>query len=157
MKPTLTIDQPGFRELDEALGDLGKTTAKRVMRRGLLQVGQPIADDYAENLKPYRFSGALHDSAAVSTKLTRRQAALNRKAERRSYVEAYIGAGGLPQAHLEEFGTENTPPRPALRTAWDQGWRAALDSLGEFLWAEIRKAVARAERRAAKRLAKGGR
>lgn len=155
MKPTLTVDMDGFRELDEAFGDMKKSTAKGVMRRGMAKALQPIADDYAAHVAVDE--GDLRDSIGVSNKLTRRQARLARKAEGKSFVEMFVGAGGLPQAHLEEFGDEFTAPRPALRTAWDRGWRKVLDSLAEFLWAEIRKTLARAEARAAKRLARMGR
>lgn len=158
MKPTLTIDMEGFRDLDVALGDLGsKVTARGVGRRALTKAAQPIADDYIDRLQPHVLTGALRDSSGVGTKLTRRQAVLARKSERKSFAEVYVGSGGLPQAHLQEFGTEDTPPRPSLRTAWEHGWRAALDALGQLLWDEIKKTVARAERRALKRLAKMGR
>jgi len=154
VKVSFTVDMEGFRDLDAALGDMKKSTAKGVMRRALMQVGQPIAEDYASHVAVD--SGALRDSAGVGTKLTRRQARLARKAEGRSFVEVFVGAGGLPQATLEEFGDEFTAPRPRLREAWDRGWRKALDSLAEILWAEIRKTLDRAEKRAAKRLAKMG-
>lgn len=152
MKITLKVE--GFKELDEALGDLKKATARNAMRRAAVEVLQPIAEDYAANVDVR--SGDLRDSIAVGTRLTPRQARLAKREGGKSFVEAYVGAGADPAAHLEEFGSVNNAPNPALRSAWDRGWRGALDALAEALAGQIQKAIARAARKAARDAAKMG-
>ncbi len=60
--------------------------------------------------------GELKDSIAVSTKLSKRQKRRHRKVDR-SDVEVFVGAGPFPQAHLQEIGTKDTPPRSYMRPA----------------------------------------
>lgn len=146
------IKVEGFEDLDRALSDLPKATARNAMRRSAIAALQPIAEDYAANVD--EVTGQLKSTIGVSTRLSPRQAALNRKNESRSYVEAHVGAGLDPAAHLEEFGSVNNAPNPALRNAWDRGWRRALDALGALIWAEIEKAIDRARRKAERDLAK---
>jgi len=142
----------GFEDLDRALADLPKATARNVMRRAAIEVLEPIAEDYRANVK--ELTGELKSTIGVSTRLTPRQAALNRKNATRSYVEAHVGAGPDPAAHLEEFGSVNNAPNPALRNAWDRGWRRALDALATAIWAQIERAMERARRKAEREAAK---
>lgn len=157
MKTTLKIE--GFKEFDDALGDLKaagdlkKSSARTAMRRAAMEALQPIADDYAANVDVV--TGELRSKIGVGTKLTPRQARLSR-GEGRSFVEAFVGAGPDPAAHLEEFGSIHNAPKPALRNAWDRGWRGVLERLGQLLWGQIEKAVARARRRAEREAAKMG-
>jgi HK97 gp10 family phage protein len=55
------------------------------------------------------------------------------------------------KAQVMEFGSFKDTPQPYMRPAWDQDHRAMLDRLKVDLWAEVSKAVERAERRAARR------
>lgn len=142
----------GFDDLARALSDLPKATARNAMRRAAIEVLQPIAEDYRSNVD--ELTGELKSTIGVSTRLSPRQASLNRKNESRSYVEAHVGAGQDPAAHLEEFGSVHNAPNPALRNAWDRGWRRALDALAAAIWAEIEKATARARRKAERDAAK---
>lgn len=145
----------GFSELEEALDQLSKAAGKGVLRRSLKNAAQPMAKLMRDNASTDE--GDLRDSIAVSTKLSKRQAAAHRKMFRddRASVEMFVGAGPLPQAHLEEFGSINNAPSPFARPAWDQDHRAMLDRLGKDLWVELRKSIARAERKAARIAAKG--
>jgi len=143
----VTVKVEGLRELDAALGNLPKATAKNVLRRILRQAAQPIADDYREGVDVQ--SGALRDSIGVGTQLTKRQAAAARK-EGKSFVEVYAGAGDDPAAHLEEFGSRNNTPNGALRTSWDKNQERALDIVAKGLGGEIEKAAARLAKKAAK-------
>jgi len=158
----------GFRELERALAELPRATAKNVSRRALLQAGQPIADQ-ARQLVPV-LSGGLRDSIVVTTRTANKPgagafaAAMRGGATRaeagkamraaakggRSSVEVYIGAGQLPHAHLVEFGSINNSPQPYLRPAWDAGKQKVLDDIREFLGQEIDKAAQRAARKALK-------
>lgn len=156
MKTTVKIE--GLRELDEALGELTKATARNVLRRVGLKALQPVADT-ARSLAPVD-DGHLRDSIGVGTRLTRRQAALHRKALRSgtsqsSFWEGFAGAGGLPQAITQEFGTVSHPPQPFMRPAYDANKNQMLEIVKRDLGEEIQKAAQRQARRAAKLAAKG--
>ncbi|MEW9808596.1 HK97-gp10 family putative phage morphogenesis protein [Mesorhizobium sp. ZMM04-5] len=153
MKTTVHVE--GLRELDEALGELPKATGKAVLRRVLKKAAQPIADD--AKAKAPVLSGALQISIGVGTKLTRRQSRLHRKmfTDDRASVEMFVGAGGLPQAHLREFGGDDAPPHPFMRPAWDAGKAGVLESIKADLGDEIMKAAKRLARKAARNAAKG--
>ena len=140
----------GLKELGRALSELPRATEKNVLRRYLKGRGQPIAD--AAAAAATRRSGDLADSFAVSTKLSPRQKGQHRKMFRndRASVEMFIGAGPLPQAHLEEFGSVHNDPQPMLRPAWDEGKMTLLDGIGDDLWKGIYKAAARLAKKRAK-------
>lgn len=149
----------GLRELDRALGELPKATGKNVLRRVLRSRAQPIAS--AARSAATRSDIAkehLQDTAAVSTKLSTRQAKLHRKMFRndKASVEMFVGFGALPQAHLEEFGGPNNAANPMLRPAWDGGKARLLDGIKDDLWAEIDKAAKRLARKAARKAANAG-
>jgi HK97 gp10 family phage protein len=68
-----------------------------------------------------------------------------------STVEVVIGPhDGAFYASLVEFGTQHSSPKPFLRPAWDAGKMQVLDGVGDDMWAEIKKALARQARRLAK-------
>lgn len=144
----------GLRELDRALAELPNRTGKAVLRRTLKRAAQPMAD-MAESLAPVR-TDELQRSVSVSTKLARRQAKMHRRMFRndRASAEMFVGAGVLPQAHLQEFGSAEHGAQPFMRPAWDAEKRPTLDRIKDMLAEEIRKAAERAERRAAKVAAK---
>ena len=149
----------GFEEMEEALEQLANSTRKPAMRRALKRAAQPMAS-IAASLAPVA-SGALAASITVSPKLDRRQAGMHRRMFRddKAAVEMFVGpsydlgAGGR-HGHLLEFGTYKMAAQPFMRPAWDQDSRALLERLKSEAWAEIKKSMARAERKAA-RLAGG--
>jgi HK97 gp10 family phage protein len=145
----------GLKEVDEALKDLPKAVGKNILRRVLRKIAQPMADDM-KAAAPVD-EGALRNSIGVGTKLTKRQSSLHRRMFRddRASVEMFVGAGGLPQAHLREFGGDNAPAHPFARPAWDGNKDKALATIKNDLWAEIEKAAARAARKAARLAARG--
>lgn len=143
----------GLRQIERALADLPKATAKNVVRRVLKTRAQPIADRAAQ-LAPLD-DGALRDSIAVSTKLSKAQRGKHKK-RTPGTVEVFVGAGPHPQAHLQEFGTVHHPPQPFMRPAWDSGKEKVLEGIKGDLWAEIEKAVGRLAKKAAKAAAAGG-
>lgn len=145
---SVTVKVAGLADIERALDDLSQSAARGVGRRVLKAAGQPVADRYSAAVR--RRSGDLGDSAAVSDKLTRRQASGRKKA---ADVEMFIGPGGLPQAITEEFGTVNIAPQGELRNAWDHEADPTLDRIARGMETEVEKSVARARRRAeAKRL-----
>lgn len=143
----------GLRDLEKALGELPKAVGKRFLRNALKEMAQPIADEYRS--KAPRDQGALQSSIGVGTKLTRRQRAQHRKMFRddRASAEVFAGAGGLPQAHLKEFGTSKEPAQPALRPAWDSNKGNLISAFTKKAWDQIEKRAKREARKAA-RLAK---
>ena len=73
----------------------------------------------------------------------------------RAAVEVFAGAGALPQAHLQEFGTRHHPAQPFMRPAFDAEGRKTLDRLATEMWADIERTAARQARRAARLAARG--
>ncbi|RRH71997.1 HK97 gp10 family phage protein [Falsigemmobacter faecalis] len=135
----ITIRTKGFKEIEQALkGIEKKATAKVVMRRSLIKAAKPVADK-AQAMAPKGPKPELSPSVGVSTKLSKRQKKLHRKAFRsdKASVEVFVGAGPLSSAHNQEFGNENHVAQPFLRPAWDAEGRATLDRLGDEMWRQI--------------------
>ncbi|MCD9148994.1 HK97-gp10 family putative phage morphogenesis protein [Pseudophaeobacter flagellatus] len=147
---SMEMQLEGFSELEDALDDLSKSAGRGVLRRSLMKAAEPMAD-LMRSRAPHG-QGDLEESIAVSSKLSKRQAAEHRAMfrDQRAAVEMFVGAGALPQAHQSEFGNEHQAPQPFARPAWDQDQQALLDRLGGHLWAEFEKSLARAQRKAAK-------
>lgn len=141
----------GLRETKAALRKLPKATAKNVLRRVLKKRGQVIAD--AAKVKVPVDHGSLKKSIAVSTKLSKRQKQLHRKAHPDD-VEVFVGAGPHPQAHMQEFGTSHNSAQPFLRPAWDAKKRTVLNGIQGDLWAEIKRSAERLARKALRKAAK---
>ena len=137
----------GLRELQDALQELPKLTAKNVMKRVLTKRAQPIADDAESRVRVK--SGKLKISVGVGTKLSRRQRGMHQKAAQ-DEVEVFVGPGALQQATTEEFGTYKQAAHPYMRPAWDAHKGKLLEGIREDLQQEIIKAAARIARKAAK-------
>jgi len=148
---TVTMRLEGFSNFEKELAKLEKLAKRKaVARRALKKAAQPMAD-LAANMAPSD-DGDLKASIGVSTKLSSRQAGMHRKMFRndRAAVEMFVGAGPLPSAHLQEFGTVDHGPQPFMRPAWDQDHINLLARLGDEMAKEIDKALTRAARRAAR-------
>ena len=139
----------GLADLDEALKELPKATARNVLLRALKEHGQPIAD--AGEAAAPRLSGKLADSYTVGTKLSRRQKKMNKK---ESAVEVYVGPTPHPKSVQTEFGNAHQGPHPHLRPAWDGNVRRVLDGITKSLAVQIEKTRARIARKAARLAAK---
>ena len=137
----------GLAELDEALKELPKATARNVLLRTLKVEAQVIADA-GRALAP-RETGWLAESYQVSTKLTRRQ-----KTAKGSDVEVYVGPGASTRAIVTEFGSANQAAHPHLRPAWDGNVKRVLAAITTDLAKEIEKARARLARKAERLAAK---
>lgn len=146
MAKGVKVSVEGLREVDAALGQLGKATGRNVMRRVAVARLEPIAEEMRRRVPVD--TGDLRDGIAVTTKNPKR----NRK---RSEVEAHAGPGRHPQGHLREFGGDKHPPQPFVRPAWDGGKDALLDGVADDFWTEIEKAAARQARKAARLAARG--
>lgn len=156
----------GLRELDKALSELPKATGRNVLRRAGRKALEPIVED-ARGMAPSD-TGRLREEMTVSTRLSKRQAALHRKMvkDSKASIEMFAGAGYSRVAHLLEFGTAQrfhksgkstgaVSPRPFMRPAWDAGKEKVLETFKTELWTEISKAAARLARKAARLAAKG--
>jgi hypothetical protein len=159
------IKVQGLAELDKALGELTKGTARGVLRRAGLQalevfvdVVKDIAPIDAAGDTPERPAGRYRDSWMTGTKLNRSQ---SRQAHRegKSFAEVYAGTTDPVLGTELEFGTaERTrtesggstgavPPHPHARPAWQVTQGEVLSRLKTLLGIEIDKAAARAARR----------
>lgn len=164
----------GLADLDRALGELPKRTARAALRRAALDALRPMADA-AKQKAPVRF-GDLRESIVVTTQKphgyedpgkaafaetlnaggTRGEArealiAANRANNTGAFVEVYMGPGRHPQAMQQEFGNVNHPPHPYMRPAFDAEAQDAIKSLGERLGQEVEKSAQRLAKRRAKK------
>lgn len=143
----------GLRELETALSDLKRATAKNVARKVLLAAGKEMMEAGHANA-PLGPTGNLKGSYAIGTKLTRRQSKMNKK---QSGVEVYVGPND-PAAVQTEFGNAHQAAEPHLRPAFDAEAMPTLERIRDGLGVEIAKAVERSARkaaRAARKVAKG--
>jgi hypothetical protein len=158
MKPNLTFS--GGRDLERALADLPSSTSKGVARRALKQELKPVA-----SMANAFWPGSSDDVFQISSRVRRSQLSDSGKSRDRSVLDLFVGAPGGPQgtpeAHLIEFGTGprytkngafrgSVAPQPMLQPAWDANKSGMLTGLGETLWQEIEKTVARRAKKAAK-------
>lgn len=170
-KSAIKMQVEGLREMQDALAELPKRTSKAVLRRALIKGGKPIADAATANAPV--LNNVLAPSINVTTKMPKghnpgkaafakamrsgagvqaaRSAArdANRVAPP-AFAEAFVGPGRMPQAHMQEFGTETNPAQPYMRPAWDAQKGNALATVTRELVVEIKAAVERARRKALK-------
>lgn len=142
----MRVKVEGLRDLDRALGQLRPALAKGVLRRVAVKALQPFDKAWRENAP--HLTGNLKESGGVGTKLTRRQAQMNRRREDRDTVEVFAGPND-PAAVPEEFGWENGRAQPFVRPAWDETKHEALEIVKRELGPEITRTAERAARRAA--------
>jgi HK97 gp10 family phage protein len=165
----MKIKIEGLREIHAALQDLSKATARSVVKRVLLKRAQPIVEA-ARARAPVR-TGRLRDSIIAQARggnagkaafakamrggASRAEAGRAAREANRvagSIVEVVIGPhDGAFYASLVEFGTQHSSPKPFLRPAWDAGKMQVLDGVGDDMWTEIKKTLARQAKRLAKK------
>jgi len=136
----------GFKELDAALAELPKATARNALKRSL----KPAADvvqQAAQGNAPQE-TGELEQSVIVGTKLTSRQKRDVRR-DGKSFSEIYIGTA-LGRGMFTEFGTFKDVPQMWFTRAWESTKGEALTIISRTLGAEIEKAAARLARKRAK-------
>lgn len=150
----VTIKIDGLKDLDRALSELPKTTARATLRRVGIKALQPFDKAWRANAERNRLTGALDGSGGVGTKLTRRQAQQAKKSDDKAFVEVYAGPNN-PAAVPGEFGTVDQPPRPFMRPAWDATAGQVLQIVSDELGTEIDKSAKRVARKAARLAAKG--
>lgn len=169
------ISVDGLKELDEALGDLSKATARNVLTRALATAADPILQE-AKRRAPVR-KGHLKRGLHIRTKMINtvgnreysaamkagkgKAAAIKAMRDARrdaagtgSFAEVYVQTGKHPQAVFQEFGTAHHAAQPYLEPALDSKGMVALGMIRTALAEEIEKARARAEKKAARIAAK---
>jgi len=147
--PRQSFAVEGLRQLQRALAELPKATARNVLLRTLKAEAQPIAAAEAR-LAP-KLTGKLAASPQVSTRLSKRQRRLHVK---QSPVEVFVGPTSHPKSVQTEFGNARQAAQPHLRPAWDANVRGVLDGIRDRLAAEIEKARRRLARKAQRLAAK---
>lgn len=151
MRMEFTIE--GLAELQELMrSKLPDATSKNVLRRAMLKRAEPILND-ARSRAPKR-TGRLQLSIGEGTRLSARQRQLFHPVDPDD-VSVFVGASPLPYAHLVEYGTRHASPHPFMRPAWEAGKQAFADGIRQDIWEEIQKAIARQERRAARKAGSG--
>lgn len=144
----------GLRELDAALGELPKATAKGVLRRVAKKALQPMAET-ARSLAPDDPTTGANDlkaSLIVGTKLNKRQARMARRDEGKAFVTVYMGTND-PAGVQQEFGNVNHGPQAFMRPAFARNARGTLDIVAKELGGEIEKTAKRRVARLAKKAA----
>jgi HK97 gp10 family phage protein len=144
----VTVKLEGFKDLDRALGQLPKATAKNVLRRTLKKAADPI-DQAASDAAPF-LTGVLQRSVITGTQLTRSQRRGSFLRTSNYYAEIHVGTS-LGRGMFQEFGTFKDPAQPWFRPAWEANKDQALNIIKVTLGGEIEKAA----KRYAKKLAKG--
>lgn len=137
----------GLKELDAALGELPKATAKNVLKRVLMDAGEITAQAMRAGAPVDEHH--LYEGIDVGTKLTPRQAGMHKEEGGKAFQEVFVGTAN-PAGVQQEFGNSRHPPQPFARAGWDSTKGEVLERISNNLWAEISKAAARAARKALK-------
>lgn len=178
---SIRVSVSGLRELDAALGELPKATARNVLKRVLIKAGQPVAEA-ASALAP-KDTHELEKSITVGSKISNKvgnaefaaamkaglgkgaavsamRGARRAAAGEGSFAVAYIGPTKSTSKKnaikriVQEFGSVNQPGTPYLRPAWDGNKDKVLDIIKRDLGDEIIKTAKRAAKRKAAKAAK---
>lgn len=137
----------GLRELDRALGELPKSTAKAVLRQVLKDAAEPMAQSARAGAPKDEYH--LFESIDVSTQLSRRQRGLHRAQEKSTFQEMFVGTNN-PAGVQQEFGNERHVAQPFMRPAWDAEKQPTLERISNSLWLRITEAAQRLAKRAAR-------
>ena len=144
----MAIKMEGWKELDRALGELPKATARNVLRRVLKNAAEPIKE--AMEAKAPRRTGFTAASIEISNTLNPAQRRDARRGNDKAFAEVYIGSRRGSAAVFEEFGTIHQPAHPYMRPAFEANSDQALNTISTELGTEIEKAAARLAKKAAK-------
>ena len=114
-----TVQVTGFRELDQALAQFTKASARNILKRAATEALEPMAEAMRDGAPEAAVGGgALKDAIAVSDKLGPRQKKLARRANAPTFVEVHAGVADVGGKHVpagvqQEFGNENHGPNPS--------------------------------------------
>lgn len=156
----------GAKELEKALMELPKAMSKAVLRNAAKRALKPVAARASElapvgpvdSKNPKKSHGHYKTSFIVNTQIKRGQRS---GLKDRGAIEVYVGSTD-PKAHLVEWGTQqrvqkttgrktgSSPPRPALRPAWDEKKQEVFEIFQREIWKELAKAAQRLAKKAIK-------
>lgn len=135
-----TIGLKGMREIEQTLKSLPLEVSRRPIGFRALRAGaEPLARAMREGA-PVEF-GDLRESIDALPTLSASQS--DQKGDV-APLELYVGPGANPQGMWQEFGTENHPPQPFARPAWDRLQTEVLDHIGAQLGIEVEAAARKA-------------
>lgn len=149
--PDTFVKVEGLADLEKALAELPKATARAALNRTLTKGGDFLLD-VLQSVTP-RLTGHLERSETVGKRLTRRQAR-ERKQDGKDFAEIYVGTSDPAGVQLE-YGNANQAATPFFRPAWDASKDHVLGIISTELGGEIEKSRARLARKAARLAAKG--
>ena len=135
----------GAKELEDALRQLPRATAKSVLRRALIKSAEPT-EALARELAPRGNTGNLKISIDAKAQLKASQ----KSGGKIDGVEIFVGAT-TPKgahAHLLEFGTVKMAPHPFMRPAWDATKNAVLATIKKEIWTSLAKSARTLARKA---------
>jgi HK97 gp10 family phage protein len=161
-----TVQLEGLKELDAALAELPKATAKNTIRRALIAAAQPIADEATQLIRVQRvkpqiavskiqFSSGDAGKRAFAEALSRGATRLEAGAaaheanaadsgEGAGITSGVLGVGPTKRAFYGfEFGTIHQAPAPFMRPAWDAHKLEAMELIKSELKEQIEKARVR--------------
>lgn len=167
----VTMKIAGARELDAALAEFKKATARNILQRTLMKAADPVLET-AQALAPER-TGVLKSkirkdarkpkghaskaafAEAMAAGATRSEAAAAQRAFNRengqTFAEVFVGVEDrVAQAWPQEIGTVNHAPHPYIRPAIEQRAADAQRIIETELSGEIERARQRAARKALK-------
>ncbi len=127
----------GFDEMDRNLAKVGTMPRGERLKEIGIKALQPVADT-ARGLVRQR-SGQLARSIRVGDTLNPAQAAVAKPEP--DTIELYVGAGALPQAITEEFGTVHEEGHPFMRPSWDSNVGEVIARLQQGASAALRDTI----------------
>lgn len=173
---SFSISIDGLADLDRALAELPKATARNVLVRSLKAAAQPMKEEAASRApvmtgglrssiiiterKPRNYdAGKIAYSQTLSNFGTKSEAVAAMRAARaanpNSFAEIFMGPVRSEVGRFQEFGTQHSAPRPFMRPAWDNNKEKAVDIFKAQLSTEIERAARRLAKRLARMAAKG--
>ena len=181
MAKAVRVRVDGLKELEAAMAELTKATARNTMRRALTKAAEPIRAA-AERNAP-EDTGKLKRSIVVTSKIdskagkaeyastlagggSKAQAVQALRDARRakgigeSFAEVFMGPAksgkkNSIKALVQEFGSKKQAAQPYMRPAFDSEAENVINGIKGELSTEIDKSVRRARARALKKAARG--
>lgn len=177
MPSMVSMKVEGLSDLEEALRELPKATAKNTIRRALLAAAQPIEQQAQSLIRVRRVSPAVVTAKvkfttgdagkrafaeALARGATREEAGeaahqANDTSDDPSITSGVTSVGPTKRAFYGfEFGTRQQAPKPFMRPAWDTHKTASVNTIKDELKTQIEKARIRIVKKALRVLAKMG-
>jgi HK97 gp10 family phage protein len=173
---TISMTVEGLSDLEAALKDLPKATAKNCIRRSLVAAAQPIVDEATQLIRVRRIQPSIAVSKikftagnvgkqafaeAMARGATREEAgqaahAANAATDDDPNITSGVAQVGPTRAAFYgfEFGTIHQAPKPFMRPAWDNHKLEALELIKTELKNQIEKARIRIVQKQLRILAK---